>query len=107
MKKAFDESEKALLAEKQFTHQILRKIRKFTVKDFERYSMYLYFYDFVALIPGADTPCAAANLVKVKEFARAQSSVYNLLPEITKDVNGKITESGGAVYDKNWPTPTL
>lgn len=87
MKKAFDESEKALLAEKQFTHQILRKIRKFTIKDFEKYSMYLYFYDFVALIPGADTPCAAANLQKVKEFARAQSSVYNLLPEVSINIS--------------------
>ncbi|RBR09608.1 uncharacterized protein FIESC28_09778 [Fusarium coffeatum] len=107
MKKAFDESEKAMLAKKQFNHQILRNIRKFTVKDFEKYSMYLYFYDFVALIPGADSPCAADNLEKVKVFARAQSSVYNLLPDITKDVNGTITESGGAINEKDWPAPAV
>ncbi|KAH7193780.1 uncharacterized protein B0J16DRAFT_369855 [Fusarium flagelliforme] len=83
MKKAFDDSEKALLAEKKFNHQVLRKMRKFKLEDFEHYSLFTFFNDFIILIPGADTPCTAHNFDRMKNFARAQSSVYNALPDST------------------------
>nr|CEG04771.1 unnamed protein product [Fusarium clavum] len=102
MIKAFDDGEKALMAEKQFSHKVVRKMKTFTLEDFEYYSMYTFFNDFVILIPGADTPCVIHNFERMKNFAREQSSVYNLLPDLTKGVNGRLTESGRVFYDKNW-----
>jgi len=87
MKKAFDDGEKAMLAIKQFNHQILRKMRKFTLEDFEYYSMFTFFNDFITLIPWADTPCAVHNFEQMKNFARAQSSVYNVLPDVSINIS--------------------
>lgn len=87
MKRAFDDGEKALMVEKQFSHKVLRKMGTFTLEDFEYYSMYTFFNDFVILIPGADTPCVIHNFHKMKAFARAQCSVYNLLPDVSINIS--------------------
>ncbi|KAJ4122695.1 hypothetical protein NW768_010132 [Fusarium equiseti] len=102
MENAFDENEKAMLAQKQFNRQVLRKMRNLTIMEFEYHSMFNFFFDFITLIPGADTPCATHNFELMKKFARDQSSVYKTLPCLTKDVNGQLTESGHVLYEKNW-----
>lgn len=87
MKKAFDDAEKALLADKKFNHKILRKMRVFKQEEFEYYSLFKLFNDFIVLIPGADTPCVVHNFERMKGFAREQSSVYNLLPDVSINIS--------------------
>jgi hypothetical protein len=87
MIKAFDDGEKALMAEKKFSHKVVRKMRTFTLEDFEYFSMYTFFNDFIVLISGADTPCVIHKFERMKDFAREQSSVYNLLPDVSINIS--------------------